>query len=411
MKGKILKKIIKFIKIWKIQIICIAGGFILFALASNFLKKNDDLIQGNFLKREGYGEYDREYNVYVKGLDNEEIEISIPVSKREYSAAEAEEIFEKSIQYISENILGENPSLQEVSKNLKLINTVKDYGIKVNYNSDNPEILDSFGVVYNYDLKAPTEVALNIGFTDGIHSADYVLDIRVIPKSYTQQEFIIKQFLETVKERDRAGINDEGYALPTRWGGKALSYRAKESEDYNIIWVLGIVFAVLFYIKNISDARNKKEAREKQLLLDYPEIVSKFMVLIGAGLSIRTAWENIVDDYEREGKQRYAYEEMAISLAGLKTGVHESKVYKDFGRRCGIKQYMKLASLFEQNRKTGMSNLRNLLGIEAVAAWEERVNLARRIGEEASTKLLLPLFLMLGVVMAMVMVPAMMAFK
>ena len=72
---------------------------------------------------------------------------------------------------------------------------------------------------------------------------------------------------------------------------------------------------------------------------------------------------------------------------------------------------MKLASLFEQNRKTGMSNLRNLLGIEAVAAWEERVNLARRIGEEASTKLLLPLFLMLGVVMAMVMVPAMMAFK
>ena len=57
------------------------------------------------------------------------------------------------------------------------------------------------------------------------------------------------------------------------------------------------------------------------------------------------------------------------------------------------------------------SNFRNLLGIEAVAAWEERVNLARRIGEEASTKLLLPLFLMLGVVMAMVMVPAMMAFK
>ena len=58
---------------------------------------------------------------------------------------------------------------------------------------------------------------------------------------------------------------------------------------------------------------------------DYSEIVSKFMVFIGAGLSIRTAWENIVDDYEREGKQRYAYEEMAISLAGLKTGVHKSK--------------------------------------------------------------------------------------
>ena len=37
-------------------------------------------------------------------------------------------------------------------------------------------------------------------------------------------------------------------------------------------------------------------------------------------------------------------------------------------------------------------------------------NLARRQGEEAGTKLLAPLFAMLGVVMVMVMVPAMLAF-
>ena len=43
-------------------------------------------------------------------------------------------------------------------------------------------------------------------------------------------------------------------------------------------------------------------------------------------------------------------------------------------------------------------------------AWEERKNLARRLGEEAGTKLLLPLFLMLLVVMVIMVVPALFSF-
>ena len=43
-------------------------------------------------------------------------------------------------------------------------------------------------------------------------------------------------------------------------------------------------------------------------------------------------------------------------------------------------------------------------------AFEQRKNLARRQGEQASTKLLLPLLLMLMIVMVMVSVPAFLAF-
>ena len=42
-------------------------------------------------------------------------------------------------------------------------------------------------------------------------------------------------------------------------------------------------------------------------------------------------------------------------------------------------------------------------------AWEQRKTMARRLGEEAGTKLLVPLFLMLGIVMVIIMVPAMMS--
>ena len=42
-------------------------------------------------------------------------------------------------------------------------------------------------------------------------------------------------------------------------------------------------------------------------------------------------------------------------------------------------------------------------------AWEQQKGLARRLGEEAGTKLLLPMFLMLAVVMVLILLPAMMS--
>ena len=55
-----------------------------------------------------------------------------------------------------------------------------------------------------------------------------------------------------------------------------------------------------------------------------------------------------------------------------------------------------------------MKNLQELLAQEMDTAWERQKQAAKRLGEEAGTKLLLPLFLMLLVVMVLVMVPALM---
>ena len=74
-----------------------------------------------------------------------------------------------------------------------------------------------------------------------------------------------------------------------------------------------------------------------------------------------------------------------------------------------MQPYMKLSSLLEQNRRTGTKNLQQLLEQEMSAAWEEQKHAARRLGEEAGTRLLIPLFLMLIVVMVIIMVPALLA--
>ena len=63
--------------------------------------------------------------------------------------------------------------------------------------------------------------------------------------------------------------------------------------------------------------------------------------------------------------------------------------------------------LTRQNEQL-QNKLQELLAQEMDTAWEQQKQAAKRLGEEAGTKLLLPLFLMLLVVMVLVMVPALM---
>ena len=67
---------------------------------------------------------------------------------------------------------------------------------------------------------------------------------------------------------------------------------------------------------------------------------------------------------------------------------------------------MKLAALLNQNLKRGTGTLFLRLEEEALQSSQERIQNGKKLGEEAGTKLLIPMVLMLGVVMLMIMIPA-----
>ena len=87
-------------------------------------------------------------------------------------------------------------------------------------------------------------------------------------------------------------------------------------------------------------------------------------------------------------------------------GIGEALVYERFGNRTGLGEYIKLAGILSQNLKRGNPNFVIRLKTEADMAMKERVLQARKTGEEAQTKLLVPMIMMLGVVMVMIMIPA-----
>ena len=154
--------------------------------------------------------------------------------------------------------------------------------------------------------------------------------------------------------------------------------------------------------------------REEQLLLDHPAFINKVMLLLGAGLSLRYAIERIATEYERElkegGEKHYVYEELCVTMQEIHDGVTETQAVESFGRRLKCMPYMRFSSLITQNLRKGAEGILLILEKEAYESMTERKQAALRAGEKAGTKLLFPMILMLGLVMAIIMVPAFMGF-
>jgi hypothetical protein len=90
----------------------------------------------------------------------------------------------------------------------------------------------------------------------------------------------------------------------------------------------------------------------------------------------------------------------------MEMGYSETAAYLEFGRRCGTHSYIKLSNILEQNLRKGNKRMNEILKEEVREALEERKLLARKKGDLAGTKLLIPMGIMLIVSIVIIMVPA-----
>lgn len=365
------------------------------------------------LPRDGYGGDRQDYRLLVEGLESETVALTVPVEPRIYTKEEAEALFDSLMETMESRIRGENPSLSEVRSDLRLPGYLEEEGVRVRWLSSQPEILDAFGEVREEAITDRQEVILTAELSAGEYRQTYELPVQVLPPERSPSEKRREALSRQLKQMDESQRERPELILPERFEGRELRYYEEKDSRGRTILLLGGLAAVLLLLRGQSEERQKNQRRERELLLDYADLLSKIMVLTGAGLATRNAWERIVWDYERArklrgGKKRAAYEEMRRTVSQIQNGMPEGAAYREFGRRCRLQPYLKLSGLLEQNQRSGMKQLREILRAEMNDALEQRRNLARRLGEEAGTKLLLPLFLMLGIVMVMIMVPAMM---
>lgn len=401
------------------QAACALSGLILYGILTMTAAAKGSPEPG-VLKRAPPGGGETSYEMLIEGLDetaaDKKIQIEIPVRERKYEKEELFKLYDRLLPELTESMLGENESLDAVRTDLNLRSALPDYGLKLRWESSDPELLDSFGQVLNQELREGSRrIRLKAWVTDGEYEQSYEFQIKVCPPLLEKEVQLAADFKQWAKDLDLAQQKEGVLILPEQYEGRRLAYSLPDKNDYRVIPVLGLLMAALLFVKEKTDKQNQAKKREQQLLLDYSEVVSKLLVFIGAGLTVRGAWERIAGGYEEalkqgKSKNKPAYEEMVKTAAQMQSGVAEGRAYNDFGRRCALQPYLKLSALLEQNRKNGGRQLRSLLELEMSSAFEQRKNLAKKLGDEAGTKLLFPLLMMLAVVMVIIVVPAFLSF-
>ena len=152
----------------------------------------------------------------------------------------------------------------------------------------------------------------------------------------------------------------------------------------------------------------KIEKRRLSIRMEFPEFVNKMTILVNAGMTISKAWEKIATDSKKDTP---LFKEMQHTLAEINAGKPETVAYEEFGRRCKIKEIIKFVSVVVLNLKKGGAEVVPVLKLQADECWEMRKSAAKQLGEEAGTKVLIPMMIMFIGIILIVVLPAILSFS
>lgn len=339
----------------------------------------------------------------------------VPTISLEKEAIEesGEDLCQIAYDAINEVILGQNSGFSYIVYPLFLVEELPEYGLSIQWECSPKEVISSKGEVYNEDL---TESVL-VKVTGSIYQKQlnevgtYQVTVTVIPKKQYEYDCWREELAESIESITKESSEEEAIKLPEEFLGKRILWLSKSGKQAMGILVLGILVGILLYYSANEQLTKEVKNRKKQMVLDYPDIVNKLALLIGAGMTVSGAWNRIVTDYtnlldSKKPQLRVAYEEMKATNYEMKLGVSEAVALEEFGRRLGIVEYMKLSSVLIQNLRKGSDGLMQLLSLMSQDAFEQRKQRAKQLGEEAGTKLLLPMMIMLVLVFVIILVPA-----
>lgn len=365
------------------------------------------------LKRPGAGEGKREETLMLK-LEGEYYPVDITLQEVSRTEQESMDMLQKAAGELEKLFLKNNADLHHITTDVNMPSFYPESDIDIQWHMDSWEYIEPDGMIRNEGITKPVPVNVQAVLILGDVSLTWERSLRICPIQNPSAEQKIR-ILEYQVQELQEDSQQEWLSLPGQIGDDKLCWYEKADDRWMWMIALTIVALCASAAGYRKDLEKEQKKRERSMELDYAEIVSRLSLYMGAGMSTRKAWERIVEKYEKEYEKkescRYAYDEMCTTLHEMQSGISEAAAYERFGTRCRMPAYLKLGTLLSQNLRRGTGNLTSLLQEEAREAFEDRKALAKRMGEECESRLLLPMIMMLVTVLIIVMYPALVSFQ
>lgn len=361
------------------------------------------------LARGGYGDGERNVDLEVD-IDGNETPLTVQIGEQQYEEEQLSGVFEKAQDRLEKLVLGNNESLECVRQNLNLVDEIPGTGIQVSWELSDYKTINLLGELQQEHLNEEgTLVELRAFLSYGEEEAVHSFYVHVFPPKRSKNEKVVQQLKTQIQKQNEDTAQNEYLVLPDEIEGKTVSWKYPGERRAGGLFLLGIVGTGAVYANEKQRKKQLAQERKKELTADYPQLISQLTLFLGAGMTVRNAWFKMAKEYEKKKVKkgsRAAYEEMCYTMHEIQSGVPEGECYERFGSRCALPAYRKFGVILSQNLRKGTKGVVELLKRESADAFEDRMKLARRVGEEVGTKLLMPMFMMLAVVLVIIVVPA-----
>lgn len=397
-------------RIGKILILTVIATVVVFFLENVTDKKTLSVTRKSY----GEGEKVEEYEVEVEG-ETEHHNVQVEVGELQYTESEVEQLFEDVMHTLDAVVLGENESFDCVTYDLNLVTELEEYPVFLQWDLDSYEVMGIDGTIRE-DQVSKDGTLVQLRGTISYYDAQtvYVRNLLVCEPVREGSEKLRYDIQQEVQKREKETKEEAEFSLPQEVDGKALSWSQKQEKHWYYVLLIGVASSVYLVYREKEQKKQKARQRREELLREYPGMISKFTMLLGTGTTVRGAWEKIVQNYEQQKIQmgkKEVYEEMAKTYREIQGGIAEAEAYEKFGKHCEVMAYVKFGAMLSQNLRKGSKGISEILRMEAIQSFETRKSTAKRLGEEAGTKLLAPMLGMLFVVLIMVMVPALLTMQ
>ncbi len=322
-------------------------------------------------------------------------------------ADRVELLFWEELQQVA---LGENRGWEEVWQELSLEERLEGYPFAAQWSSEDTMTIDTSGTVRQAEEGQRYPVRLTVKVTYEQWEWTHTVQAVVVPRPVSREEQLYQELEQYIEELEKNTRTSEELALPESWQEHSVTWTEQRDNPGAVIGLVAAVAGVAVFFLQDKDLHGKLKVRQELMREDYPLIVSKLLLYLGAGLTLRGAFRRMEEEYRRArasgGRERPACEELGIMCRAIETGQTEKGAYEQFGKRCGLTEYVRLSALLAGNVMRGGDFLMERLREEAEEAMKAQINRSRKNGEAVSAKLIFPMMLMLAVVMIMIMVPA-----
>ena len=358
-----------------------------------------------------------ELDAYEAGSE-EPVRLNLKINPKSYSSEEATRILDETVERLEEIIRGDNESLSDVRHKLSLPASLTEYGITAEWFSSDFQTLGYDGAVYNSELaeNEKKEVDLLVRLRLGDQEREKTLHVTVAAPLLSAEEKDKAKLIDALNSAQGEAAESDSFSLPEKVDGKDVVFSLPENSGTPLIFLfLGIMGAAAVVIGERKKREKQQKERSEALLKDYATITSKLSLFFGAGMTVYGACEKIIKGYlaekeKRPGVNKPAYECLNDSMNLIENGASEPEGYTGFGDKCGIREYKKLGAYLSDHVRKGTGDLGRLLREETRESFLTRKALVKSKAQEAGTRMLFPMVLMLGVVMAIVLIPSMMSF-